>query len=368
MPKGLKPVRKRLADGSVRTYWYHRATGKRIQADPTTAEGFLEVARLDDVAGTIQAATAALSGSYGELWAKYRDSPKWRSLKPRTRSDYQAVRDWLGPAADVPLRSIKTGDLERLRDRAFEEKGRRFANYVIQVLRLTMTWGIKRDHCKENLAAGMGMIPKPKGERKVNRAWSLEEVTAFLDGAPFQLTVPFAMALLAGMRQGDALKVTWSGYDGSSLHWTAGKNGEVVSAPVGSVLKSVLELAKASRGDAVQIAVNSSGAPWSGSGFRASFFKRLRDLRIAGLVQPGCTFHGLRHTVGAIGRDGGHSEWAIASAIGDRSTTMASVYGRDADSQIGREGVLKDVEKRFANIDWKPRTPVSNRARLEPAK
>jgi hypothetical protein len=34
VPKGLKPVKRKLATGEVRTYWYHRATGKALAHDP----------------------------------------------------------------------------------------------------------------------------------------------------------------------------------------------------------------------------------------------------------------------------------------------------------------------------------------------
>lgn len=363
MPRGLKPVRKRLASGVIQIYWYHRATGKRLQHDPQTAEGFLEVARLDDAAKVAEAATRSLTGSYAALWDQYRDSQKWRDLKPRSRSDYQAVRDWLGPAADIPIVSIKAGALERLRDRAAKEKGRRFADYVIQVLRLTLQWGLKRELVKENVAAGLGMTPRPKGQAEVNRSWSDSEVVAFLEQAPAHLIVPFALALYAGLRQGDALRLTWSAYDGRTLHWTAGKNAETCTIPVQSDLKTILDEAKSVRGDAVQIAVNSYGEPWSQSGFRASFFKKLRELRKAGRVQPGCTFHGLRHTIGAIGRDGGLSESQVAASIGDRTSKMAEIYGRDADRSAGQALGLALVQKRFENIERKPRTPVSNRAK-----
>lgn len=351
MPKGLKPVRKRLADGSVRLYWYHRATGRRLQRDPETAEGYLEVARLDDSAKVAEAATRLLAGSYAALWAEYRKSPRWASLKARTRSDYQAVRDWLGPAADVPVNAIRQPDLERLRDRAAGEKGRRFANYVIQVMRLTLEWGRTRGMVRENVARGIRMTGKPKGEAKVNRAWSESEVRIFMDGCPPQIATPVALALFAGMRQGDALRVTWAAYDGSWLSWTAGKNSEPVRAPVGGVFRSILENAKTHRGDTLQIAVTAGGAPWSQNGFRASFFKRVRKLGLSG-----CTFHGLRHTIGAFARDGGWSDSQVAAAIGDRSTKMAEVYGRDADRTSAQAVILGAVQERFANIDWKPRT------------
>lgn len=356
MPKGLKPVRKRLATGETRLYWYHRATGKRLKHDPETADGLLEVKALDDKAKVQTAISDALSGSYATLWADYIKSPEWRALKPRTRSDYQAVRDWLGDAATKrKMIEFTPKSVYAMRDKAAMQRGRRFGNYVVQVLRLTFGWGKARDICLTNPAEAVKQIRRPANARHVNRAWTWAEVEAFAADAPVQLLVPFALALFGCMRQGDALMVTWAAYDGSSLRWVAGKNGEACNAPVGGIFKTILDQAKAHRGTAVQIALNSYGCAWSASGFRASFFKRLRDLKGTGAVQPGCTYHGLRHTIAAFARDGEESEFRISAALGDRTTAMAAVYGRDADRERAQRAILGSVQKRFANSDWKLR-------------
>ncbi len=204
-----------------------------------------------------------------------------------------------------------------------------------------------------NPAEEVDQIRKPSGEAKVNRAWTMAEVEAFANAAPAQLVVPFMLALFAGMRQGDALQVTWSGYDGLALRWTASKNGEPCLAPVSGDFKKVLDAAKERRGKAVQIAVTSAGTPWTQSGFRASFFKLLRDLRATGAVQAGCTFHGLRHTIGSTARNDGQSDSRVAAAIGDRSPAMAQIYGRDSDKADAQTTVLEGIQKHFANVDWK---------------
>lgn len=356
VPRGVKPVRRTLAGGQARVYWYHRATGKRLQAEPHTAAWLAEIAELDSKADGQAKATEG-PATFAALWKAYTDSQKWRDLKPRTRSDYQAVRDWLGQGAErMVLRQLTSANVLKLQDKAERERGRRFANYVLQVVRLVIAWGIPRDWLgknrplTDNPALAVPSIKRPKHKPKVNRAWTADEVKAFAEAAPFQLLVPFALGLFAGMRQGDALAVTWSALKGDRLEWIAGKNGESCRAPVTGSFSHILMGAKWRRGKALQIAVNSDGQPWTESGFRASFFKLVRKLTKEGKMEPGCTFHGLRSTVVSSARDTGSTDFQAAAAIGDRSTDMAALYGADADRMAAQVDVLEAVQKRFGNI------------------
>lgn len=373
VPSGVKPVRRRLATGEVKTYWYHRATGKPLKRDPATAEGLLEVAALDAKAKREEAVQGLPGGSLAALWADYAQSPEFRGLKPRTRDDYERVRDWIGPGAERAIvKLITTREVIALRDRAYKARRRRFGNYVLQVLRLLLEWGRLRGWRDDNPAMGVPQIRKPKGEGYLNRAWTETEVEAFARAAPPQVLVPFALGLFAGMRQADALGCTWGAFDGSSLRWRAGKNDEPCIAPVNGAFRAVLleareraraaraaaEAAKRKRPVPLHIALTSRATPWTQSGFRAVFFKLIRELETAGQLAPGCTFQGLRHTIATFARDGEETEFRIAAAIGDRSTAMAAVYGRDADRQRAQHAVLSDVQARFGNTAWK--TPVEN--------
>lgn len=361
MPSGLKRVAMTLATGEARVYWYHRATGTRVKADPATAEGMLEVAALDQRARAVQALTAHPEGSLAALWAAFHDSADWAVLRPRTRKDYERVWDWISGGGDVRVRAITSGDIGRLVERAAKEKGRRFGTYVLQVIRLVLEWGRRKDWLVTNPAMGMRGVRRPKGSRNVNRPWRSIEIAAFANEAPPHLLLPFMLGLFAGMRQGDALRVTWSAYDGTSLRWTASKNGEACTAPVSGPFKAVLDAAKENRGRSVQIATTLSGSAWTESGFRASFFKLTRRLREEGLIEPGCTFQGLRHTIATGARDREASDFQVAAAIGDRSTAMAGIYGRDADRARAQIAILTAHQKRLGNIEWQRNAKIKGK-------
>jgi hypothetical protein len=72
-------------------------------------------------------------------------------LEARTQSDYQKVLDWLKPLHCMELSKWTRGFAIRLRDKALEKKGRRFANYVISVVQAVFTWALERELVDELL-------------------------------------------------------------------------------------------------------------------------------------------------------------------------------------------------------------------------
>jgi integrase len=355
IPRGVKQVVKRLASGRIKKYWYHRATGRRVSSEPYSAAALQEVAELDAYSDRAQARRrTATNDTIGSLWEEYAGSPEFLALAPRTQSDYRKVRDWLGAAAyQAALRSVRPDELVRLRDKAFRAHGRRFANYTIQVLRLLFSWGKLRGKLAGNPfgnpASEIPPLKRPKHQPHQNRAWEDGEVAAFLEYAPHYLKLPFMLGCAVGMREGDMVRLTWRSYDGHTLDWLARKNSERCIAPVAGVLKRLLDAAPKGH---VQICLNSRGRPWaSENSFRSAFFAAVRRLQADGRIKPNATFHGLRHSLGVAARNAGHSEFEVAAALGDRSTAMAQVYGRDASRQAAQTQVLRGLQERLQNLD-----------------
>lgn len=195
-------------------------------------------------------------------------------------------------------------------------------------------------------------IRRPTGALRANRPWSDEERYAVLDAAPAHLKVPIALAMFCGMREGDALTIPRSAYDGRTIQFETRKTGQRISWPVPQVLRSILN--EAISDDADTLATTSRGQEWTESGFRASWRKLRIGLEAEGKVEPGLTIHGLRHTVATILREEGFDDRTIADVLGQKTEHMARHYSRDADLTQR----MAAVAERFDQAENKRRAKV----------
>jgi len=341
LPKlaGVKYV-VRTVKGRTYAYAYHRGTGDRIKPAAGGTIGdvdfLLEVKRLDGVAAAAAEADPA-PGSLGELITAYRGSPEFAILKPRTRADYQDVFDYLNRIDDMDARLIDAPFVIGLRDKAFKKHKRRFANYVVQVLRLLYTWALpRRRGLAANPAMSVPLIRRPKGARVVNRAWKDWEKPVVMAALPMQLKWPIALAMYAGLREGDLCNAKREVWTGIAVDLEAqGKTDNPHWVPAQAELRRIhgqykkwLEKRKLVP---LYLCVNSRGRKWTESGMRASFFKIIRELVAGGKVGTGLTIHGLRHTMGRDIVDAGGDSRDVAAAIGDTTSAMGDHYSREAD-------------------------------------
>jgi integrase len=110
-----------------------------------------------------------------------------------------------------------------------------------------------------------------------------------LPGAPAHLHLPLLLALWTGQRQGDLLRLPWSGYDGKYIRLRQRKTGAYVEIPVGAPLKAALDKAAKDKRSPI-ILTNLDGQPWKG--FGSYFAKVCKRLGIVGV-----TFNDLRGSV-----------------------------------------------------------------------
>jgi hypothetical protein len=147
----------------------------------------------------------------------------FQGLAPRTQQDYQRCLDYLQPIAATPLTRFDRPLIVRIRDKADEKHQRCFANYVRAVLSLLFSWGLERGFVEQNPAQGVKDIRRPRSTPRANRPWTDAERYTVLEALSWALKVPIALAMFAGLREGDALAIPCSAYDGAKLDFVTGK-------------------------------------------------------------------------------------------------------------------------------------------------
>jgi hypothetical protein len=298
-------------------YYYHRPTGKRITAEFGTPAFEAAVRDLD---AAIEPALA--SHTLGSLVAAYLASPEFGRLADATKRDYRRVFEYLKPIYPMPLSQVTGAFALSLRDKAFGRHKRRFANYVVQVLRLLFSWGVPRDFSSLNPAMGTPLIRKPKGEVKGNRPWTVEEFYILLDVAKGGMRVAIALGGYAAVSEGDMLILTGQNLRGHVLEFVRKKTGVPVHQSMhGELVEILAALPPVTADEPQNLVLNAWGKPFTGSGFRASFFKLVRKLHVDG---PNAVLCGLRSEPGS-----GHSIESMLLTIPTRAPAPqeADIFG-----------------------------------------
>jgi integrase len=319
---------------------YHRKTGIAIElkkAPIGSSEFMAECARIR----ALTTVTAPKPGTLGLLINAYRAHAAFTDLAPRTRSDYQAVFDYLKPIADTPLIKFDKPLIVRIRDKA-NTKGRRQANYVKTVLSLLFAWGCERGYLATNPAAGIRHIRRDKGLPDANRPWSDEERHVVLNAMPAHILAAIGLMAFTGLGPKDALTLPKTFHKTNEIATRRSKTGEPVFWRCPVQLAEIL--ANAPPHNAITLCANSRGKPWTESGFNSSWQKIKKRLQAEGKIGPDLTLYGLRHTVGTILREMGCDERTIADALGQSGIEMARHYAKTADLKPKMRGVVTQLD------------------------
>ena len=339
--KGLKIYRSK-----GRVYAYHRATGSRIKAEYGTAAFIDELAAIERKLSS----TEATPGTLGILFHDYRQSHQFTDLANDTRQGYERMMRLIQPIFEMPLLQLTPQFIASLRDKIAEKHGRRQANYVMSVISVACEFGRERGFIETNPVKGIKRVRRARDLPRANRPWSQSERRTVLYNVPIQLRVPIALAMFTGLRKTDVLALTKTAIRNGLIWRRTSKTGQEVSLPVHPDLAALL--AAAPRCDAVTIASTSRGKPWTTSGFNSTFIKAIARLERDGKVEPGLTFHGLRHTVGTLLIEAGFDIDTVRRWLGQRTLAMAIHYSQTADTSER----MREVNEKFDPLGSKKGT------------
>jgi hypothetical protein len=196
--RGINSKRKKLADGSFKTYYWAWKGGPPLQGEPGSAEF---------VASYNEAVAKKVMPPSGKLLSvlhAYQASDDFLDRAERTKLDYvRQIKLIERKFADFPLSAMTDrrtrGIFKAWRER-LAETSRRQADYAWVVLARVLSFGMDRGLVAANPCARGGRLYRGSRAEKI---WTAADETAFLAGAPQHLHLPLLLALWTGQRQGD---------------------------------------------------------------------------------------------------------------------------------------------------------------------
>ena len=240
LPPGVYRVRKKLANGSVATYYYDRKTKTRLEGEPGTPKfrHSLQAAR-----NAPRSTAGASAKTVADLINEYEASAHFRTkLSEETRRSYRlGLSKILSEYGDVALEDLEDkairGDVFQWRD-GMAKKGPRAADFATQMFCTIVSFAYDRGLVSINHLLRMGKLAHSD---RSDIIWEPEHIEAFCRVAPLVLRRAVILALYTGQRRGDLLRLTRANYDGQYIHLVQQKTGMEVHVPVHRDLKPVLD-------------------------------------------------------------------------------------------------------------------------------
>lgn len=233
--KGVFATSKRLSDGSVRTYWYHRSSGNRLPGDygsPEFLTAYLASERL----------TPHDTNNVSVLIRDYLLSLHFTKKAVRTQAEYKRMLKELETRfGTLPIKALESGKVKALFLDYQEEIGinrPREADNRLSVMSAVFTRAVLRGVIKDNPLRGFERI---YSSDRSDMIWLEGDIRRFMNGAQVELQRALILAVHTGQRKGDLIRLRWSDYDGDAISLTQSKTSARVTVKCTGTLKRMLD-------------------------------------------------------------------------------------------------------------------------------
>jgi integrase len=311
--KGVNTVRKRLRDGRVRYYYYHRGTGRPLRGTPGSPDFLHDYAMAEQ--SRVQVRKDTLAG----LIRDFTSSSEFEKKAESTRKEYRRMlRNVETQFGDMPLAALEDPRVRRdffaWQDEVARASGPREADNRLALVSTVLTWGVNRVRLSVNHVRGFNRLHSVDRSDKI---WLPEHVDGFMRVAPIELQRALILALHTGQRQADLRKLAWSNYDGSSITFRQGKGGRRVHVPCTQALREMLDGMERT---AAVILTTKTGLAWEKRYFAQQWD---RAAKLAGITD--LHFHDLRGTAITMLGEAGCTVPEIASITGHSFKSVETI-------------------------------------------
>jgi integrase len=221
--KGVFATSKRLSDGSIRTYWYHRSSDNRLPGDygsPEFLTAYLEAERL----------ASPDTNNVANLIRDYLLSVQFSKKATRTQAEYKRMlKELESRFGTLPIKALESGKVKGLFLDYQEEIGSnrpREADNRLSVMSAVFTRAVLRGVIKDNPLRGFERI---YSSDRSDMIWLEGDIRRFMNGAPVELQRALILAVHTGQRKGDLIRLRWSNYDGDAISLTQSKTSARVT-------------------------------------------------------------------------------------------------------------------------------------------
>lgn len=342
--KGVNTVRHTAADGSEVVYYYHRATGTRLEGKPGTAEfqaSFAEAGK--------RAAQNRTAGNISWLIRQYQGHRAWEKLAESTKKigllNLKAVEEKWGA---TPLAYAQNPRCRPAFLKWHDELAKtypRAADNKLAALQRVLSWGCDQGHITHNPIA---TFERAYESDRAEIIWLPEHVAALEAVASPEIALALILGLHTGQRQGDLLSLPWSAYDGTAIRLRQGKSrrgkkeGRQLYIPCTTALRGALDAAPRR---ATIVLTRADGSAWTKSTFHKAWTEAYADAEL----KEDLHYHDLRGTAVTMLAEAGCTPQETATITGHTLATVNKIL----EVYLARTRIM--AESAIVKLDAHPR-------------
>jgi integrase len=307
-----------------------------------------------------------LAGTFNGLVRIYTLSVEFEEkLSASTQSEYRrlltAAESEFG---NMPLAALDDPRVRKdfldWREKVARASGEREADNRLSAISAMLTWAVDRGQANANYLRGFRRLYHADRSEII---WLPEHIASFMKVAPVEMQRALILALHTGQREGDLLRLPWSGYDGVRISLRQGKArrggrlGPLIEIPCTAALRRMLEgMERVSP----LILTTKTGQSLKKRYFTRLWGEAMENAGLQAVLLPGSDkpaelhFHDLRGTAVTLLSEAGCTPQQIATITGHSLKTVHRILER----YLARTRGL--AEQAIFNFENSPRTKFAN--------
>jgi integrase len=333
-------------------YYFRRGRQPQVALPAPWEEGFLEAYNAAATGKAVSKTRSPTTGTLGAVIVGYLGSHEFLGLRLSTQQSYRFMLDRLREDAGSDLvTDYETKHLEAMVAKRARQGGPEGANNLRRMLKKLFPLAVRMGLRKDNPAAALEKVKRPRGSKRSHRPWTEDDIAAFIAKYPFGTREYLALSLLlyTGQRRSDVVKLgpknIRGAYDpkdftGRKLALTQEKTGTTLVLPIYHALADALAEANIPA-DAPAFLLTLYGRPFTPQGFTSYFTQCSREAGIEEQASP----HGLRHAAARRLAEAGCSEKLIASITGHETLKEVERYTKSANQEHMAEMAIAAISR-----------------------